>query len=235
MKGIVCAAVLALAPHLALAACQTPSSSTAVLFLPYEFALFHTAPAYWMACIDQGYALTIARQDTACTSPAVGLDDFLDFLDDGFGCFYIDTHGGVEGLGVEAYELTAAGYQACLDACTAYIASGIVGSAEIFAAASLQGYQISICPEAIGARYAGANSFVFNQACYGQDYEQIAWPGARCRLGSYGSWAGVTESHTFWTRVNGLEGPERRPAHRARQGTAIALGGMGNPPIPCTR
>ncbi len=228
MKGIAWAALFALAPNLTLAACQTPSSSTAALFLPYDFALFHSAPMYQMACIDQGYALTIARQDTACTNPSVGLEDFLDFLDDAFGCFYIDTHGGTEGLGVEAYELTTAGYQACLDACTAYIASGIVSSAEIFAAASLDGYQISIRPEAIGAHYMGASSVAFNQACYGQNYEQIAWPSARCRLGCYGSWIGVTESETFWTRMNGLEGPERRPAAVARQGTPIALGGAGN-------
>jgi hypothetical protein len=181
-----------------------------------------------MACIDQGYGLTIARQDTACTNPSVGLDDFLGFLGDGFGCFYADTHGNTEGLGVEAYELTAAGYQACLDACAAYIASGTVGSGEIFAAMSSDGYQISLRPEAIGVRYVGANSIVYNQACYGQSYEGIAWPDARCRLGTYGSWDGCGESATFWTRMNGLEGIDRRPAEAASYATGIALGGAGN-------
>jgi hypothetical protein len=209
---------------------ETPSSPACVVYQPYDFALGDSGDRCGLACALQSYVVLSEREQIAGLDPALTVDRFVELLELGAGAFYIATHGSESGLAVEVYELSAAGRAARDAAFDAYLAAGRFTADEIYAAASVDGYHISIRPEAVAPRFNGANTIVYNVSCGGQQYEAIAWPASRCRLGYLDSCPlalANEESDTFWGRMNGDAGPAYRKAVDARLGLELRLAGQG--------
>jgi hypothetical protein len=207
---------------------ETPSTMTAFRFEPYEFGIGTMGTQYVLTCIDQGYTVTEARQTTATTSPSVGLDEYLAYLNDLFGLFFLASHGSENGHAAEAYELTEAGLEARDNNYNFFVAHGL--ETHIYKAESIHGYHISIRPTGIAFYYASANTVVYNLSCKGHQYESSAWPGSRARFGytsTCNTGVAYAEAITIWSRMNGNEGKAKRTCTQAKTGCTISLAGNG--------
>ncbi len=212
---------------------QTPQGNSFLQWQTYEFQFGNSGDEYYQTGIDQDYIVYEYRQVYAPedqSSAITTLEDYACELDSGHAAHYIDAHGSSDAHAVEAYANTSAGCNARDNAYDQYISDGWYPD-EIFKTQSSGGYDIYIYATTISEFFYSQNTIVYNLTCHGHDYQSIAWPGSRCRLGytySVGGYEGNSESRSFWNKMNGESGKNNRNATNARSGLGLSLSGNGN-------
>lgn len=180
-------------------AINTPSSTAALQFQPYEFALGNQGDAFYDACNGMGYSVSAYRTEEASTSPTCRISSFISKISSGCGAIWISSHGSTAGFAVEAYDTSAAGLAARDASYTALVRGGIPTS-WIYKGSSVDGNHISVTKAYIAAMFSSRQTIVFNMSCFAQTYES-SWTGRRVALGWSGDGVYPSSANTFWDKM----------------------------------
>ncbi|MFH1844950.1 MAG: hypothetical protein ABIF77_17295, partial [bacterium] len=235
---------LILIAHPVVATNQTPAGKAACVFEPYGFS---SPPmidngAVALALTNQGYAesLEVFLDDVPDAHATVTFDDFRKQLRRGLGALFLFTHGSSEGLGVEAYDSTAAGRDSCWDAFGRYCSAGWDPFTEIDRRQSPDGYHIAVRPGLVSSPSKGflsRESIVHVASCFSWSWRDD-WPDVRDYLAYDDSAAIYTlnaDAIYFWLMLDGVLGKplrevssaaaqlsEMKHAHNGVGGTVLA-------------
>jgi hypothetical protein len=159
-----------------------------------------------------------------------------DLLDNGYGYWFVCSHGNTNGHTVEAYEYSAAGMAARDTSYARLIRNEGFTLSQIYKShAQDHGYGIGMYASMIGSRFSSSKTIVHNCACEGHSYSSVAWPSARAVL----DYAGcpttyVSEANTLAQRLNGASGKANRDIAHARSGLSLSCTGLENTVLaPC--
>ncbi|MBM3321706.1 MAG: hypothetical protein FJY73_13670 [Candidatus Eisenbacteria bacterium] len=204
----------------AVAGNSVPGNTSAILFTPCEWQLGYDGEAFESTCNWQGYRVIPVRDEIENTTPAVTPQEFRNYLQAGYGVWFIDTHGSRTGFTIAAYESTDAGRDQRNGDFDYWISHGFDGC--IRKSAFPQGVGIEYDIVCAGIDYVDVNGEVYNTACFGATYAHVAWFEAAVTEGYPDtSWTAVSDAELFWRRKNGQYGKSYRLSGKARQGMEL--------------
>ncbi len=214
---------------------DTPSNRNVFLYQGCEWMdeWNDTGASYRTALASYGYLVNEARErihdgehaPTHATLAAYNMN-----LPVGYGCWFQAGHGTDVGFAVEAYKYSEGGLNARDAQFEIYKEAGWNEPEEIFKAFQANvGYYIMVKDGYLLFRYHGSQSIVYNASCKGGSYA-FAWLGSRVQLG-YANDEFVTtveaEASTFWLRMYGEGGVDKRSCGAAIDGLSVIVNGNG--------
>lgn len=212
--------LLVVLPAVASGANLVPGNNNAILFTPCEWNLQYDAAAFREACEDQGYVVMPVRDEIENTTPACTPQQMRSYLQQGYGEWFINTHGSMSGFMIAAYESTQAGISqrnADFDYWEDHDSEGCLRKVRFIGGVGIEYDQVCVAGD-----YADVGGEVYNASCFSAIYQHVAWLRASTNEGYDDSttiWA--AEADLFWKRRNGEFGKPYRLSGKAREGMEL--------------
>lgn len=221
LSALLLSALLITLPCTAEAVHHVPGNKNTILFTPCQWELQYDGAAFVTACVEQGYASPVeVRDQVENTTPCVTPEEFRNYLRNGYGEWFLDTHGLWNGFTIMAYEHTSAGETARNIDYDYWVSRGFEG--DIYKSESEHAYSIDADPVFVGINYADVDGEVYNTACFGGVYEHVAWLWSRVNEGYLDTnYTADSDAELFWERRNGGFGKPYRLSGRAREGMEL--------------
>lgn len=213
------------------AANQTPGSSEAAVFLPYnqDTSLSALDDAALQALPMSGYTMNVYEQSSATRTPSVKVNTLRDILAATNGVFYGVSHGDSTSNGAmfaaEVYEHSDEGLEAMFDAYNTYTTSGGYTTSHLDVGEDINGRGYALYVTGSFLSYvsrSGMNRVSILIAC--QCASLLPSFGGRWGAAIKSSQCSGSDLETLFLRLSGGGGPDLRPGSAAVNGLTTLVG-----------